>query len=274
MNLIHPVTEQHIRRLVRSTDLPLLISGSDVRGRLSVLSKVEELIGDKLQLITLRYDATDDFGIEQIRELWTELSKKLPDGQTRLIVLDNSHNLRIEAQNALLKTLEESPRRTLIVLSTDRADSLLPTIRSRMRLLQVLSPSLEQYRSEFPSVAADSLERNYKLSDGYPGLMSLLHDNSEAGEVNIQLAKDILQMSTFQRLAYIDILAKDKEIDVENVLNDLLRVCRGAAQHVAAQQQLGLSAWVERSERVLKAIQDVRSYGNQKIVLTDLFLTL
>jgi len=52
-------------------------------------------------------------------------------GQGKVFVIDEAELLEAEAQNALLKTLEEPPPRTYLLLLTTRLDRLLPTIRSR-----------------------------------------------------------------------------------------------------------------------------------------------
>jgi hypothetical protein len=67
--------------------------------------------------------------IKQIQELVASLSThaSLP----RFVRIEEANLMTIPAQNALLKSLEEPPENTTFFLTTDRAASLLPTIRSR-----------------------------------------------------------------------------------------------------------------------------------------------
>lgn len=58
-------------------------------------------------------------------------------GQGKVFVIDEAELLEAEAQNALLKTLEEPPPRTYVLLLTTRLDRLLPTIRSRCQQVQI-----------------------------------------------------------------------------------------------------------------------------------------
>ena len=59
-------------------------------------------------------------------------------GPYRIFIVDEAERMNAEAQNALLKTLEEPPSYAVILLLTNNAESLLPTIRSRSVLLQML----------------------------------------------------------------------------------------------------------------------------------------
>ncbi len=74
--------------------------------------------------------------IEQVRQLITEVAFQPFEGRYRIIILDGAEQMRLEAANCLLKTLEEPPSRTIIILITTNPYLLLTTIRSRSRLLQ------------------------------------------------------------------------------------------------------------------------------------------
>ena len=72
-----------------------------------------------------------DIRIEQVRALGERLSFRPLEARNKVALLINAHALNPPAQNALLKTLEEPPRATVLVLVTSALDKLLPTIRSR-----------------------------------------------------------------------------------------------------------------------------------------------
>lgn len=72
-----------------------------------------------------------DIRIEQIRGLQERLAFRPLEGDTKLALLVGAHAMNPSAQNALLKTLEEPPRGTVMVLISSAPDKLLPTIRSR-----------------------------------------------------------------------------------------------------------------------------------------------
>ncbi len=71
-----------------------------------------------------------------IRHFLIEPSASSPTlGRRRVFVIRDAERMNEEAQNALLKTLEEPPGRATLILLTDAADRLLPTIRSRCQLI-------------------------------------------------------------------------------------------------------------------------------------------
>jgi DNA polymerase-3 subunit delta' len=71
--------------------------------------------------------------IEQVRELIAHLGIKPARAPVRTAIIDDAETLNIPAQNALLKTLEEPPGHTVIFLIADNPNSLLDTVRSRLR---------------------------------------------------------------------------------------------------------------------------------------------
>ena len=69
--------------------------------------------------------------IEEMRQMSQEVQYLPFEGRTRLFVIDNAERLTLEAQNAILKTLEEPPATSHLFLVTAYPDRLLSTIRSR-----------------------------------------------------------------------------------------------------------------------------------------------
>ena len=74
--------------------------------------------------------------IEQLRQMIAEVAYQPFEGRYRVVILDGADQMRLEAANSLLKTLEEPPSRTILILVTPNPYLLLATIRSRTRLLQ------------------------------------------------------------------------------------------------------------------------------------------
>ena len=72
-----------------------------------------------------------EISIQQIRELQRELNYRSFSGKRKIVIVDPATLLNSSAQNALLKTLEEPPVDSLIILIAPNAGGLLPTLRSR-----------------------------------------------------------------------------------------------------------------------------------------------
>ena len=69
-------------------------------------------------------------GIGQIQQMQEQISIK-PNGDRYVVIIEEGDLMTDEAQNCLLKTLEEPPGETVLLLLTDNSQRLLPTIRSR-----------------------------------------------------------------------------------------------------------------------------------------------
>jgi DNA polymerase-3 subunit delta' len=84
--------------------------------------------------------------IEQTRELSREVFFRPFESRRRFFILNPAERLKEEAANSLLKTLEEPPETSHLILVTDRPDHILGTIRSRCQLYRFspLPPELLQ----------------------------------------------------------------------------------------------------------------------------------
>jgi DNA polymerase-3 subunit delta' len=85
--------------------------------------------------------------IEQVRNLQKELALAPYEGHYQVVILTRFQKASLGAANALLKTLEEPPKRVVIILTADLADSLLPTIVSRCQSLTLRPLPLEKVES-------------------------------------------------------------------------------------------------------------------------------
>lgn len=77
--------------------------------------------------------------IDQIRELQNDLQFRPFEGKKRVFIIDKADRMGLSASNSLLKTLEEPPKDSIIVLITANFHSLLPTVVSRCQRLSFSS---------------------------------------------------------------------------------------------------------------------------------------
>jgi len=84
--------------------------------------------------------------INSVRDISKFISLKFNDVKYRGIIISEAHLLTVEAQNALLKNLEEPPEGILFILITNDLNKLLPTIRSRCQLVNLNPLTDEQVR--------------------------------------------------------------------------------------------------------------------------------
>jgi DNA polymerase III gamma/tau subunit len=78
---------------------------------------------------------TQSIGIEVVKQIHKKVFFKPLKSKNKLVIIEDAHLLTPEAQNALLKVLEEPPAHTFIFLGTETKEVLLPTILSRCQLI-------------------------------------------------------------------------------------------------------------------------------------------
>ncbi|MCB1520807.1 MAG: DNA polymerase III subunit delta' [Hyphomicrobiaceae bacterium] len=104
--------------------------------------QVRALSHPGLLLLRRSYNLKDkrfpaSISVDEVRRLRSFLSMSAAAGSWRVVIVDSADELNINAANALLKSLEEPPRRTLFLLVTSEPGRLLATIRSRCRTLDM-----------------------------------------------------------------------------------------------------------------------------------------
>lgn len=82
------------------------------------------------------YQVKRNIAVRQIRDMQRRLTTRPTLGSKRAIIIDPADDMEPSASNALLKSLEEPPQGTYFLLVTHRPARLLPTIRSRCRVLR------------------------------------------------------------------------------------------------------------------------------------------
>lgn len=80
---------------------------------------------------TIEVDAASNGGVDQIRKL-TDVARYSTGGSYRVVILDEAHSITKQGFEALLKTLEEPPDRTVFVLVTTEPWKIPPTVLSRL----------------------------------------------------------------------------------------------------------------------------------------------
>ncbi|MEA3355500.1 MAG: hypothetical protein U9Q63_03390 [Patescibacteria group bacterium] len=114
----------------------ILITGANQQKRLEKANQsAKTIIKKNLDVRILKPDPS--ITIKQVRDIEIFLSKKPYKNNKNIVLIINSEKLTIPAQNALLKTLEEPPKNSLIILLTKNQNQLLETITSRCQIIQL-----------------------------------------------------------------------------------------------------------------------------------------
>lgn len=81
---------------------------------------------------------SSDIRVHDVRDMGKFIHLSAADGGRRVVIVDEADALNTQAANALLKMLEEPPARTVMMLVAHQPSGLLPTIRSRCRMLRLV----------------------------------------------------------------------------------------------------------------------------------------
>ncbi len=211
--------------------------------------------------------------IDEIRSINDFIILKVPLKKdiNRLILIERAERLTLEAQNALLKNLEEPPKGTVFILTAESLTSLLPTIISRLHSIHVFKPDKDELISYYEHLDLDRADINqaYLIADGFPGLMDqlLLNPNNSFNAATIR-ARKLLSSTTFERLSYINELVKDKD-----ELRDTLFVIRQMAKiGISSDDPKQAVRWHKILAATLDSESKLTDNVQSKLLLTDYIL--
>lgn len=270
----------------------LLLAGPEGIGKTAVAEELAQQIlelssNDQLQKyphMRLIVPENGSISIDAVRDLRQFIKLKIVGAPSekprRIIVLEQAHTMTAEAQNALLKVLEEPPDSTLLVLTASSERQLLPTIRSRVQTISIKRPAQAALLAYFAAQNFDEIKINqtYLMSGGLPGLMSALltevdHPLAQAA----MQARQLLQTSPFERLTTVDSLAKQKA-DCLRMLAVLQQMAHAALEQSATNEAATTNRTLGRWQRILTASYEAEgellANAQAKLVLTNFMLAL
>ena len=154
--------------------------------------------------------------IDQVREVNHSLSLKPYQSKNRVALFLRFQEANQNAQNALLKTLEEAPSYAILILTADSAEQLLPTIPSRCEVLRLRALPIETVESHLLNNGASAEDARLlaHLSNGRPGYALRLLNDPEALKSRAERLDDLKELMSATRVrkfAYADKLARDKD---------------------------------------------------------------
>ena len=234
-----------------------------------------------------------NISIEETRSAIEGLSIGSHRGGNRVILIYPLEMLRSDSANTLLKSLEEPPANTIFILLADRVDRVLPTIRSRCRLLTAPRPHREQglawLRTQLQKmnglkVSDADIETIYDEQGGapYSVLDSLIARNNQDEKdeltIAIQASRYLLQsMSQGVRINWLDSAEKTHKARYSDLLaamqrwtSDLQAVTQGGnpryyPKHLSTLKSLSQTAKVPKLHHFWKSLVQARRHENHPL---------
>ena len=181
--------------------------------------------------------------IEKIRkEIIGKVGFRPHEGRRRIVMIDDAHRLNAHSQNSLLKTLEEPPPSSLIVLVTPAPESLLPTVRSRCQPLR--------FRALAPEVLQRHLEEVHDMAGNEARLRAVLVSGSVGRALDLDLVSHL-----------------ERRTVAEESIQDAIR--GGAALLASAEILLAAGVGDRKVEQAASAMTSVRDILRDLLVLSS-----
>ena len=167
--------------------------------------------------------------IAQIRKLQSDILVK-PYKSYKIYVIDEAQKMTVEAQNALLKTLEEPPKYAIIILITNNKESLLDTIKSRCEIIKFTPIPLVEVADYLTQTGVDK-NRASLLANFSRGSMQKAIELSESEDFHIMRDEVQKYFETFLTGSMLDIMDIQSSIEkykdnITNVLDLLVNYFR------------------------------------------------
>ena len=173
--------------------------------------------GNQPDIITVKHEKPASISVDDIRTQVNGDIMIIPySSPYKVYIIPDADLLTVQAQNALLKTIEQPPEYAVIFLLTENADSLLPTIRSRcvmLKLRNIKDKLVKKYLMEQLQVPDYQAELCAAFAQGNIGRAMLLAKSEHFNEIKeeaIQLLKYINEMELHEIVSAIKEINKYK----------------------------------------------------------------
>jgi replication-associated recombination protein RarA len=270
--------QKYVKSVLQSPPQSLLLVGEPGFGKTTLAKHIaDELTMHRkyLQLYIEPLVDIDSITIDQARQIKKFFVLRANDSTSkRVVIIDNADLMTTEAQNSLLKTLEEPPVNCYIVLTSSRPQRLLSTILSRLTTRHLIAPSfaeLNSYLAKFYD--STKITQTLAFTGLLPGLaVSTLKEESTPISKSVASAKEILSMPTVERLRLADKLSKSRNDAV--LMVESLFIVSNAATMNAVENDKPTDKWATLLSSTSTALSQLDKNASTKLVLTNLFLSI
>lgn len=172
------------------------------------------------------------FGVDDVREIIDEVNKKPFEGDKKVIIIHQGNKLTIQAQNALLKTIEEPPTEVYIIILCESLELILDTIKSRCEIYK-LTPLTKDELYKYIAIKGYDYSEEEKssaiaFSEGIPGRIDRYFSDTELQELRDKIVDLLLQLTNNEIEAILEkeeqlVSYKQNKEEVINVLSSFIR---------------------------------------------------
>ena len=269
---LHDMTRRVCEAYVQSPHTGLILHGNLGVG----LGTIAQAIGTALNshpeaTVIIKPEDGKNISIDQIRELYHQTRTKRRHHLT--IIVDDADTMGVPAQNAFLKLLEEPPENVVFILTTHAPTLLLPTIQSRVAMIEVHPVSEQQSREVILGLGVDDATKTTQLlflaRGNVAHITRLVRDEDEflRRSEMIKTARQVIQGSSYQRLITLKEAMSDRvqAIDLMRTMGEMIAFGMQRNTSVATARQLHL---------ITMTIEKLETNANVRLQLVSLALSL
>lgn len=201
------------------------------------------LSGNHPDLIYVTHEKPSSIGVDEIREQINDTIQVRPyNGGYKIYIVNEAEKMTVQAQNALLKTIEEPPAYAVILLLTSNEDAFLPTILSRCVQLK-LKPLRD-------SVVKEHLIQKLSLNENQAEMYASF------ARGNLGKAMSLSESGEFQQLyeGMLDLLKNIKEMDISRLLESISKM---KEEHAEIRECLDFMQMWYRDVLMYKTTKDI-----------------
>src|SRR6266550_2209944 len=271
--LLHDSARLALLALAQEPPQGLLVVGPSGIGKQTIaVAWASGIVGQATDIRVVEPDDKGTITIETVRELYRAARGKQQGRQ--VIIIANADAMSLEAENAFLKLLEEPRPGLTFILTAERQEALLPTIRSRVQhiTLQPLSDSaVRQFiMAKKPAISQTDLAQLVFLAQGRPGVVTqlLASDRLPEQRQQMQQIKNLLSAKPYERFLLINKLAADRTSCIAS-LQAMMHMAE--IQLRSARTQVATQQWVKLADALQDCLQAVSHNGNLRAQLLLLF---
>lgn len=275
--LLHKLSQKHYKTIKDNPPQALILVAPAGGGKEAILMQLSlDILGDHpagRQFVIKPDKGKKTISINAIREL--KISLRLKSNEPRVVLINKAQNLTLEAQNSILKLLEDTPKNVHFLISINNQGDLLETITSRCVVWQLILPTKKQIQEYFNDYPSTKLDKAIAIAENRVGLISAILNKDQDHPLlkAIETAKEILTEAHFKRLTRVESMYKDTEQTLL-ILEATQLICKGALENTALKGYEGVKQWQKRLRTATEAIELINANIQPKLVLSRTFVMI
>lgn len=212
------------------------------------------------------YKKEASFKVDYVREIKSRAYLSPNEAKKRVFLIANAESMTAQAQNALLKILEEPPDTAVFILTTQNREKLLQTVLSRVVTIPLSPIDVADAVGHIKKIHPDADERDIRLFSGNIGKALNLIENTSV-KTTFEKAREILNaIDSADKYKTLVLLSKLNSHNALAVLNALVQIIC-ATDGASEEKYFKLS-------KINLAISSLEKSANLNLTLTNLAVNL